>query len=80
MLFHTIDFAIFLPIVFFLYWGIFNNNLKAQNRLIVVASYVFYGWWDWRFLSLLFFSSMLDFWVGQNLAKYNSPRLSRENF
>jgi len=72
MLFHTIDFAIFLPIVFFLYWGVFSSNLKAQNSLIVFASYIFYGWWDWRFLSLLFFSSVLDFWVGQNLAKSNS--------
>ncbi len=72
MLFHTIDFAIFLPIVFFLYWFVFNDSLKAQNRFIVAASYVFYGWWDWRFLFLLFFSSLIDFWVGQQLSKHHN--------
>ena len=56
MLFNSIDFAIFLPIVFILYWFI-PKKLKIQNLLIVVASYVFYGWWDWRFLSLIIFSS-----------------------
>jgi len=51
MLFNSLDFALFLPIVFTLYW-LLKNNLKAQNLLVVLASYVFYGWWDWRFLSL----------------------------
>ena len=53
MLFNSIDFAIFLPIVFILYWFVAKNNLKFQNLLIVLASYVFYGWWDWRFLALI---------------------------
>jgi D-alanyl-lipoteichoic acid acyltransferase DltB (MBOAT superfamily) len=53
MLFNSIDFVIFLPIVFVLYWFVFNRNLRAQNCFIVVASYVFYGWWDWRFLILM---------------------------
>lgn len=67
MLFHSIDFALFLPIVFVLYWFLLNKNLKAQNILILVASYVFYGWWDWRFLSLILFSTIIDYFVGINL-------------
>ncbi len=67
MLFNSIDFAIFLPIVFLLYWFVINKNLKLQNLLIVVASYVFYGWWDWRFLSLIIFSTLVDFSVGLSL-------------
>lgn len=69
MLFNSIDFAIFLPIVFILYWFVTNKNLKLQNMLIVAASYVFYGWWDWRFLSLIVFSTIVDFTVGLSLKK-----------
>ena len=69
MLFNSIDFAIFLPIVFTLYWFVTNKNLKLQNFLIVAASYIFYGWWDWRFLSLILFSIIVDFTVGQKLKK-----------
>lgn len=72
MLFNSIDFAIFLPIVFLLYWFITNKNLKLQNFLIVVASYVFYGWWDWRFLSLILFSTIVDYSVGFRLKKENN--------
>ena len=68
MLFNTIEFAIFLPIVFVCYW-VLNRNLKAQNILLLVASYIFYGWWDWRFLGLIAFSSLVDYLVGQNLGK-----------
>jgi D-alanyl-lipoteichoic acid acyltransferase DltB (MBOAT superfamily) len=75
MLFNSLDFAIFLPIVFFLYWFVFKKHLKAQNALIVVASYVFYGWWDWRFLSLIAFSTLVDFLVGLRLK--NEERQSR---
>ena len=67
MLFNSIDFAIFLPIVFGLYWFVTNKDLKLQNLLIVVVSYVFYGWWDWRFLGLIFFSSVVDYFIGQFL-------------
>jgi len=67
MLFNSIDFAIFLPIVFAIYWFVVSKNLKLQNLLIVAASYVFYGWWDWRFLSLIFFSTLVDFSVGRAL-------------
>jgi len=55
MIFNSIDFAIFLPIIFVLYWFVLNKNLRVQNALLLVASYVFYGWWDWRFLFLIFF-------------------------
>ena len=69
MLFNSIDFAIFLPIVFILYWFVTNKSLKLQNILIVSASYVFYGWWDWRFLSLIIFSSIVDYTAGLLLSK-----------
>jgi D-alanyl-lipoteichoic acid acyltransferase DltB (MBOAT superfamily) len=71
MLFNSIDFAIFIPIVFGLYWFVFSKNLKLQNLLIVVASYVFYGWWDWRFLTLILFSTLVDFTVGVKLSEEN---------
>jgi len=67
MLFNSLDFAIFLPIVFLLYWFVVQKNLKLQNALIVLASYVFYGWWDWRFLSLIIFSTVVDYLIGQRL-------------
>ncbi|MXV39015.1 MBOAT family protein [Flavobacteriaceae bacterium Ap0902] len=67
MLFNSLDFAIFLPIVFILYWFITDKNLKLQNLLIVAASYLFYGWWDWRFLSLILFSTIVDYTIGIKL-------------
>jgi alginate O-acetyltransferase complex protein AlgI len=67
MLFNSLDFAIFLPIVFILYWFVTQKHLKLQNALIVVASYVFYGWWDWRFLSLILFSTVVDYLIAQRL-------------
>jgi len=69
MFFNSIDFAIFLPIVFVLYWLVMNKNLKLQNVLIVVSSYVFYGWWDWKFLTLILFSTLVDYFVGVGLSK-----------
>ena len=74
MLFNSIDFAIFLPIVFVIYWFVANKNLKVQNVFIVTASYVFYGWWDWRFLSLILFSTIIDYAVGQRLRNENVQR------
>ncbi len=67
MLFNSIDFAIFLPIVFILYWFVTNKNLKLQNFLIVAASYLFYGWWDWRFLLLIVFNTLVDYSIGRGL-------------
>ena len=69
MFFNSIDFAVFLPIVFILYWFVTQKNLKLQNALLVLASYVFYGWWDWRFLSLIIFSSLVDYSIGLALKK-----------
>lgn len=69
MLFNSLDFALFLPIVFALYWFVFQKNLRAQNALVFIASYVFYGWWDWRFLSLILFSTAVDFLVGIQLGR-----------
>ncbi|THH34276.1 MBOAT family O-acyltransferase [Neolewinella litorea] len=69
MLFNSIDFAIFLPIVFILYWFVTDKNLSLQNFLIVVASYFFYGWWDWKFLSLILFSTIVDYTVAIKLGE-----------
>ena len=74
MLFTSIDFAIFLPIIFILYWFVTQKNLTLQNGLIVVASYVFYGWWDWRFLSLITFSIVVDYFMGILLGKEENRR------
>ena len=70
MLFNSIEFAIFLPIVFLLYWFVFNRNLKLQNFFIVVVSYIFYGWWDWRFLFLIAFTSFCSWGSGLLIEKY----------
>ncbi|MEO0640203.1 MAG: MBOAT family protein, partial [Bacteroidota bacterium] len=67
MLFNSFEFAFFLPTVFLLYWFVFNRNLNLQNLLLVVVSYIFYGWWDWRFLSLLLVSSVADFYLGKTM-------------
>ncbi len=73
MLFNSIEFALFLPVVFFLYWFAVNRSLKVQNLLLLGASYFFYGWWDWRFLGLIVFSSFVDFFVGLLLNKEENP-------
>ena len=70
MLFNSLEFALFLPIVFLLYWFVFNRNLKLQNIFILAASYVFYGWWDWRFLFLIAFTSACTYVSGLLIEKY----------
>jgi len=69
MLFNSIDFGFYIIIVFCLYWFVFNKNTKIQNTFLLIASYIFYGWWDYRFLSLILFSSCLDFIIGNRLEK-----------
>lgn len=69
MLFNSVNFAIFLPIVFLLYWFAFKGNYKWQNVLLLVASYFFYACWDWRFLFLLVFSTVLDYYTGIKMAE-----------
>ena len=73
MLFNSIEFFIFLPIVFFLYWVLGGKRIKSQNLLIAVSSYIFYGWWDWRFLLLIAFSTLVDYSIGLALNKENNP-------
>lgn len=74
MLFNSFEFFIFLPIVFVLYWFVLNKNLSIQNILLLVASYVFYGWWDVRFLSLIMLSTILDYYVGLRIHSTEEPK------
>ncbi len=71
MLFTSFTFLIFLPIVFLLYWFVFRQ-LKWQNLLIVVASYVFYGWWDYRFVILIAITSLCSFFSGLLIERFKS--------
>ena len=74
MLFNSIDFVIFMPVVFLLYWFVANRNLRLQNSLLLASSYVFYGWWDWRFLGLIIFSSTVDYLVGIGFSRTDDKR------
>lgn len=70
MLFNSLEFALFLPIVFAIYW-LLRNQLKLQNLFVVLASYVFYGWWDWRFLILIAFTSFCSWGSGLLIERAN---------
>ena len=63
MLFNSFEFVLFLPCVFAAYWAL-SRRLRLQNLLVVATSYLFYGWWDWRFLSLIAFTSAWSYCVG----------------
>lgn len=76
MLFNSLDFALFLPIVFILYWHVFRS-LKQQNILIALASYLFYGWWDWRFLFLVLFSTVVDYTIGLRMSHTDNKTTRR---
>ncbi|WP_339925653.1 MBOAT family O-acyltransferase [uncultured Cyclobacterium sp.] len=69
MLFNSYEFLLFFLVVFLFYWFVFQKKLKAQNAFILITSYVFYGWWDWRFLGLILFSSIVDFICGLKIGK-----------
>ncbi|SHM64860.1 MBOAT family O-acyltransferase [Flavobacterium xanthum] len=69
MFFNSFSFAIFLPIVFLLYWFVFNKTKSTQNAVLIIASYYFYSCWDWRFLFLLVFSTFLDYYTGIMIEK-----------
>ncbi|KIA85246.1 MBOAT family protein [Flavobacterium sp. AED] len=69
MFFNSLSFAIFLPIVFVLYWFVFNKTKSTQNAVLIIASYYFYSCWDWRFLFLLVFSTFLDYYTGIQIEK-----------
>ncbi|MDI1303526.1 MAG: MBOAT family protein [bacterium] len=69
MFFNSLSFAIFLPIVFVLYWFVFHKTKRTQNAVLIIASYYFYSCWDWRFLFLLVFSTFLDYYTGIQIEK-----------
>lgn len=73
MFFNSLDFAIFFPLVFILYW-VFSKNLKQRNAFILIVSYIFYGWWNWKFLSLIIISSFVDYFVGKKLGKEENQK------
>ena len=75
MLFNSLGFLIFLPITFALFWYASSQNLKLRNIVIVLASYLFYGLWNWKFLSLIIFSTIVDYSVG--LALENEEKNSK---
>ena len=77
MLFNSISFFIFLPIVFILYWFVTNKSLKWQNLLLLISSYFFYACWDWRFLFLLIFSTLLDYYTGIKMSDARSLRIKK---
>ncbi|WP_281986100.1 MBOAT family O-acyltransferase [Aquimarina aggregata] len=74
MVFNSLDFLIFLPIVFICYWFLFSKKIKIQNSFLLLASYLFYGLWDWRFLFLIFASTLVDFIIGQAIYNSNSDK------
>jgi alginate O-acetyltransferase complex protein AlgI len=77
MLFNSFDFLIFVPIVFFIYWFITHRNLKLQNSLLLIASYFFYSYWDYRFLGLLIFSTGLDYFTGIKIFESKDRKLRK---
>jgi alginate O-acetyltransferase complex protein AlgI len=64
LLFNSLEFFLFLPVIFLLYWFVFSKSIKLQNLLVLSASYFFYGWWSWKFLCLLALSTLLDYLFG----------------
>lgn len=77
MLFNSINFAIFFPIVFLLYWFATKGDLKLQNILLLIASYFFYASWDYRFLFLLVFSTLLDYYTGIKMHDAPNQRMRK---
>ena len=77
MLFNSIDFSLFLPIVFIIYWFFVNKNLKIQNLFLVITSYVFYGWWDWKFLILITITILCS-WLSGLFIIYIRQKETRE--
>lgn len=69
MLFNSLTFCIFLPVVFALYWFVFNRNLRWQNLFVVFVSYIFYGWWDWKFLILIALTSFCSWLSGVGMGE-----------
>ena len=78
MLFNSVEYLLFLPVVFVLYWVVFKARVNYQNLLIIVASYIFYGWWDWRFLLLILASTLVDYFVGHQIFRSQDNRQRRK--
>ncbi|WP_055444743.1 MBOAT family O-acyltransferase [Lacinutrix himadriensis] len=76
MLFNSIEYLIFFPTVFILYW-LLNKDLKKQNLLLLVASYFFYAYWDWTFLSLIIYSSFIDYYIGIKIYETDSVKAKK---
>jgi len=74
MLFNSLEFALFLPVVFAAYWLAARRGTRASNWVVLVSSYFFYGWWDWRFLGLLAASSAVDYWASLGIATSEGRR------
>ena len=77
MLFNSLEFGLFLPIVFCLYWLVTKGDIRRQNWILLLASYFFYGWWDWRFLSLIAISSIVDYFVGLYMGREENPAMRK---
>ena len=77
MFFNSFHFALFLPIVFILYWWLGSKSKSYQNYILIAASYYFYSCWDWRFLFLLVFSTLLDYFSAIQIEK-SEDRLQRK--
>ena len=77
MLFNSFDFAVFLPVVFIFYWYVFNKSIRIQNSFLVLISYFFYGWWDAKFLVLIFLSTVVDFYVSNQIWKEKTQKKRR---
>jgi alginate O-acetyltransferase complex protein AlgI len=77
MAFNSIDFAVFLPIVFLLHWLLFKKDLKTQNYFLLACSYFFYAWWDWRFVFLIISITAADFYAAQKIYNSGSPKTRR---
>ena len=77
MLFNSFEFIVFFILVFVGYWYVLRHSVKQQNILLLVASYFFYGWWDWRFLSLIAFSSLVDYFLGRAIGDSKSETKKR---
>lgn len=78
MVFNSLEFFVFLVLVFSLYWLVLKKSLKGQNILLLVASYFFYGWWDWRFLSLILLSTVVDYFVGLAIDRQEKQKKRRQ--
>ncbi len=74
MVFNSVTFLLFFILFFFVYWFVANSKLRAQNILILLASYIFYGWWDWRFVFLLILSTIIDYVFGLAIAQTHTRR------